>query len=135
MSDLLNHDELGRALVERRDPNSRIADFEWSVPDDAYLVDPAVWASALPALGHTITLDTIRAEFEVMANDPVGEVPGLAPSDFADDMIAQTLAAEVRTCKAAAEKVYGIAAANGDRVLARHALGAINSAARMEAAL
>jgi len=80
--------QLGRALVERRDPNSRIAYFEWSVPDDADRADPAVWASALPALGHTITLDTIRAEFEAMANDPdgfdrayLGRWPGTKPKD------------------------------------------------------
>jgi hypothetical protein len=61
--------QLGRAIVEARDPNSRIAYFEWS-DDDGDRADPEVWKRCLPALGHTVTLETVYAEFEAFANDP-----------------------------------------------------------------
>lgn len=54
---------LGRAAV--RDGRQRgLAYFEWSAAEDADPGDEAVWWSCMPALGHTISVDAIRAEFE-----------------------------------------------------------------------
>jgi hypothetical protein len=39
---------------------------EWSAPDGVDPADPAVWAACTPALGHTITEEAIRTEFESM---------------------------------------------------------------------
>lgn len=55
--------ELGRlAVTEGR--TRGIAYFEWSAPQDADPGDRAVWWACMPALGHTITEDAIRAEYE-----------------------------------------------------------------------
>ncbi|MFD5425218.1 terminase large subunit domain-containing protein [Streptomyces sp. NPDC127084] len=73
--------ETGRALIEAlwealaEDPNTRrpaAAYFEWYAPEDMPRDDPATWYATLPALGHTVTEDVIRAELEKMANDPSG---------------------------------------------------------------
>jgi hypothetical protein len=58
---------LWAALAE--DPNAprpRIAYFEWFAPEDMPRDDPATWYATLPALGHTVTEDVIRAELEKM---------------------------------------------------------------------
>ena len=39
---------------------------EWSAPDGVDPSDSAVWAACTPALGHTITEEAIRTEFESM---------------------------------------------------------------------
>jgi hypothetical protein len=41
-----------------------VAYFEWYAPDDMPRDDPATWRATLPALGHTVTEDIIRAELE-----------------------------------------------------------------------
>lgn len=62
--------DLGRAIVEEGNPDSTIAYFEWSADPDNYdRTDPATWWSCMPALGITITEDTIRAELEKMADN------------------------------------------------------------------
>ncbi|MDX3101740.1 terminase large subunit domain-containing protein [Nonomuraea angiospora] len=43
-----------------------VAYFEWSAPEDADPGDPATWALCMPALGHTIGVEAIRADFESM---------------------------------------------------------------------
>lgn len=63
--------QLGRALIEAGATDSRIAYFEWS-DDDGDRADPATWARCLPALGHTVSIDTIKAEFDGMQDDPDG---------------------------------------------------------------
>lgn len=55
--------EAGRAAVTDGRPVSR-AYFEWSAPQDADPGDEAVWWACMPALGHTITVEAIRAEYE-----------------------------------------------------------------------
>ena len=45
---------------------SGMAYFEWSAPDDADPNDPATWWGCHPALGKTITLDALRADFASM---------------------------------------------------------------------
>jgi len=55
----------GRARVEAGE-RSGVCYFEWSAPDDAAIDDPATWAAAMPALGITIDVDTIAADFETM---------------------------------------------------------------------
>lgn len=57
--------ERGRELVEKR-TNSGIAYFEWSAPEDADPTDRNVWLGCMPALGHTIDLAAIEADFESM---------------------------------------------------------------------
>lgn len=52
--------QAGRRLIESGEP-SRTAYFEWSAPNDSDPMDPATWWSCMPALGHTITEDVIRA--------------------------------------------------------------------------
>jgi hypothetical protein len=57
----------GRELIERlwdTGERPRIAYFEWFAPDELPRDDPATWRACLPALGHTVTEDTIRAELE-----------------------------------------------------------------------
>jgi hypothetical protein len=53
----------GRAAVaEGR--NTGLAYFEWSAPEDCDPGDPDVWAGCMPALGHTITVDAIRGQYD-----------------------------------------------------------------------
>ncbi|RSS51597.1 terminase [Streptomyces sp. WAC01280] len=63
----------GRALIEAlwaalaEDPTAprpRAAYFEWFAPETMPRDDPATWYATLPALGYTVTEDTIRAELE-----------------------------------------------------------------------
>lgn len=44
------------------DPDSRLCYVEYSAAPEADPDDPAVWLGCMPAIGHTIDLDTIRAE-------------------------------------------------------------------------
>lgn len=55
----------GRQSVEA-DPGSGIAYFEWSADPDADPEDPGTWWSCMPALGHTVTEDAVRAELAGM---------------------------------------------------------------------
>jgi phage terminase large subunit-like protein len=55
----------GRAAATA-DSGTGVAYFEWSADDEADPADPGVWASCMPALGHTVSLDAIRNEFESM---------------------------------------------------------------------
>jgi hypothetical protein len=52
----------GRAAV-KADAGYGVAYFEWSADMDADPGDPETWRSCMPALGHTITEEAIRAEF------------------------------------------------------------------------
>jgi phage terminase large subunit-like protein len=60
---LLSKVKAGRRIVEGGS-TGRIAYFEWSAEDDADPESPATWRSCMPALGFTVTEDTIRAELE-----------------------------------------------------------------------
>lgn len=62
--------ETGREAAAADRDDSRVAYFEWSAPDDADIEDPAVWQACTPALGKTVDLDTIRAEFEANRQTP-----------------------------------------------------------------
>lgn len=55
--------ESGRARC-RSGTHGRIAYFEYSAPLDADRADPMVWAATHPAIGHTIDLEAIQAEFD-----------------------------------------------------------------------
>lgn len=57
--------DAGRERCEARTLDT-VAYFEWSAPDDADPADPATWAACMPALGHTISVEAIRADFESM---------------------------------------------------------------------
>jgi hypothetical protein len=55
--------EMGRqSVLEGR--GRGVAYFEWSAPADADPGDEATWWACMPALGHTITVEAIRAEYE-----------------------------------------------------------------------
>ncbi len=61
--------QAGREHVERlweTGERPAVAYFEWFAPDDMPRDDPATWRATLPALGHTVTEDIIRAELEKM---------------------------------------------------------------------
>lgn len=61
--------EQGRALIEelwRTGIHRRTAYFEWFAPEDMPRDDPATWWATLPALGHTVSEETIRGELESM---------------------------------------------------------------------
>ena len=55
--------DLGRAVVAEGQRRG-IAYFEWSAPEDADPGDEAVWRACMPALGRTIAVEDIRAEYE-----------------------------------------------------------------------
>lgn len=44
-----------------------VAYFEWSAPREADPGDPATWRACMPALGHTVNEDAIRANYEGMS--------------------------------------------------------------------
>ncbi|GGZ80295.1 terminase [Streptomyces echinoruber] len=59
----------GREMIEelwRTGEHPRAAYFEWFAPEDMPRDDPATWWATLPALGHTVTEDVIRAELETL---------------------------------------------------------------------
>ena len=60
--------EAGRARCESG-VGGRSAFFEWGAPEDADPADESVWMSAVPALGHTIGIEQLRHEFDVMDLD------------------------------------------------------------------
>ena len=60
--------ETGRAAAEA-DSGRGIAYFEWSIPTDADVDDPAVWWDSMPALGWTITEDVV-AHARATMSDP-----------------------------------------------------------------
>lgn len=53
----------GRQQVEAG-VESRVAYFEWSIPDDSDIDDEDVWWEFMPALGHTISPDFIRMRLD-----------------------------------------------------------------------
>lgn len=55
----------GRRLVEQGN-TSGIAYFEWSAEAGLDPSDPATWWSCMPALGHTITENNVKADFDSM---------------------------------------------------------------------
>lgn len=58
--------ERGRASVGNPTDNSRLAYFEWSIPEDADTTDLAVYAAHHPALGHTITARALESAYATM---------------------------------------------------------------------
>ena len=66
---LKRHVELGREGVESGSDKG-MAYFEWSAPEDMAADDVEAWRLAMPALGHTITEDVIRADLESGALTP-----------------------------------------------------------------
>lgn len=55
----------GRAGVELGVADSS-AYFGWSAPDDADPADPATWWGCMPALGSTVTEETVASDFQTM---------------------------------------------------------------------
>lgn len=50
----------------------RLAFVEWSAPEDCDPADPEAWAQANPALGHRMSLEFVRAEFDAMPAQQFG---------------------------------------------------------------
>lgn len=63
--------EHGRRLVEEG-RGSRIAYFEWSAAEDADPFDRSLWPTYMPALGHTISDESIAGELERAESSPEG---------------------------------------------------------------
>ena len=59
--------DVGRAAVNGG-KTSGIAYFEWSIPDDADVDDPVVWAEFMPAYGITITEETVAHARQTMTD-------------------------------------------------------------------
>ena len=57
--------DAGRKLVEAG-LTEGVASFEWSAADDADPANPGTWWGCMPALGHTVTEDAVRADFHSM---------------------------------------------------------------------
>ena len=55
----------GRERAQRGQTEG-VAFFEWSADPEANPADEQVWLGCMPALGHTITVDAIRSDFESM---------------------------------------------------------------------
>lgn len=53
----------GRQAIEKGGPSS-VAYFEWSAEDDADPASEETWRSCSPALGYTITIGALRAEWD-----------------------------------------------------------------------
>jgi phage terminase large subunit-like protein len=49
-----------------------VAYFEWSAADAADPGDPAAWWACMPALGHTVTEDAVRADYLSMRDNDLG---------------------------------------------------------------
>jgi len=84
--------EVGRAAASE-DSGRGIAYFEYSVPEDEDVDDPDVWWRFMPALGYTITEDTIRharqsmtdGEFRrAVCNQRTGSLERVIPAELWD---------------------------------------------------
>jgi len=60
----------GRGRIERGDTETRVCSFEWAIPEDADLHDPATWYTYHPAAGHTISVDDILDELRKAEDSP-----------------------------------------------------------------
>ena len=58
----------GRARVDA-DERSGVAYFEWSAGDQDDPDDPDTWLRCMPAIGHTVDLDTIKADHATLPAD------------------------------------------------------------------
>lgn len=56
----------GRALIDGGNRNSQTAYFEWSAHEDEDPGSLETWYKCMPALGHTISVDAIRSDYEDM---------------------------------------------------------------------
>lgn len=66
---LWNKVKAGRAAV-KAGTTSRICYLEWGLPDDARYDDEEAWWKYLPALGHTISIQRLRAKLEKAQRNP-----------------------------------------------------------------
>lgn len=57
--------DLGRARIDGGVDGS-VAYFEWSATNEDDPADPETWRRCMPALGHTVSLEAIQADFEDM---------------------------------------------------------------------
>jgi hypothetical protein len=56
--------EVGRQAATADRDDGRLAYFEWSAPDESDIGDPKVWAACTPALGYTVDISILQAEYE-----------------------------------------------------------------------
>ncbi|MGH3369601.1 MAG: terminase large subunit domain-containing protein [Nocardioidaceae bacterium] len=83
-----------------------VAYFEWSASGDADPADPETWWSCMPALGHTVTEDAIRSEFEGM---PLAEFRRAFLNQWPDDAPDEWLVVPRATWAALADPASQIA--------------------------
>ncbi len=77
----------GRARAQAR-VRSRVCYFEWSAPEGSDPADRATWWGCMPALGHTVTEETIADEFDRLElADFCRAYLNWWPSDVPDDWI------------------------------------------------
>ena len=69
------------------DSGHGVAYFEWSAPDDWHPADEDSWWTFMPALGHTIGVEAIRAELESMEAPEFKRAYGNRPTAGADMVI------------------------------------------------
>lgn len=65
---------LARLVARGREGDPSLAYFEWGIPDDADATDLDVIAAHHPAYGHTVTMRSLRALYDILDadNDPAG---------------------------------------------------------------
>lgn len=78
--------QTGRQAVQA-DTGSGIAYFEWSAPDDWDMEDESSYSEFMPALGHTISLSSIRTEREAMEQAEFRRAYGNRPTAAVDRII------------------------------------------------
>ena len=63
------HEQTKAGRLMALHPGARVAYFEWSVPRDGDIDDPAVVAAANPAVGHTIRLKDLMAKRDLLSDE------------------------------------------------------------------
>ena len=86
-STVLNRKVQTGRLATVEDTGSGVAYFEWSAPDEWDPSDEASWWSFMPALGHTIGPEAIRAERDAMSASEFLRAYGNRPTGSADLVI------------------------------------------------
>lgn len=56
---------MGRESIE--DPNSTIGYLEYSAPDESAVFEESRWSEWMPALGHTLSVPTIREDMKILS--------------------------------------------------------------------
>jgi phage terminase large subunit-like protein len=110
---LLRKTEIGRAAVAAGDTEG-VAYFEWSIPDDADIDDPGVWADRMPAYGVTIHDEFIRHARKTMPEGEFRRAVGNQWTDAEERLIPGEFWAQVSKPGLSASQESGWFAVDGD---------------------